>query len=602
MTVKNSSAAQAIETAPASRRESVVSQYGPNSSMYGETVANYSSRRNSVMSQVERPPEGTLTHTNRKWSSVADQNDDFNDMATESEAQAKRQNNMGLFEGLRIYPTAAAWSVLLASTIIMEGYDTSLIGSFFAYQPFNDKYGNEVIDGKRQLSAPWQTGLQNASQVGSIIGLVLNGILADKLGYKKTMLIALTMMTLAIFIPFFAPNVETLLAGQVISGIPWGIFQTLAIAYASEVCPTPLRSALTSYVNVNWVLGQVLASGVLKGLLTNQTEWAYRIPFALQWIFPPIIGVGVIFAPESPWWLVRHDRLDDAMVSVRRLQNSSETEESVVNTVSMMRLTNEQEKAVSEGTSYWDCFKGTDLRRTEISCLTWAAQNLCGSSLMGWSTFFYEQAGLSQSNAFTFTMVQYVLGLVGTVISWSLMSKFGRRSIYLVGLTVLLVILIVIGALGFVPGTAAQWAIGSLLLVFAMCYNSSVGPVCYAIVGEISSTRLRQKTVVLARITYNVLGLVNNTLLPLQLNPGAWNWGAKSALFWAGITLVCLIWCIFRLPEAKGRSYAELNLLFENRIAAWKFSSTQADAFRSESLKVQTIAAEEEERRKGEDA
>lgn len=598
MSPKEFAAAQAFETSPAARRESVVDQYGRRSSAYGTAVANNASRRSSVMTQAEPAPAGTLTQSNRKWSSVVEKNDDFNDMAMESEAQANRQNQMGILEGLRTYPTAAAWSVLLASAIIMEGYDTSLIGSFFAYKPFNDRYGTEIVNGEKLVSAPWQTGLQNASQVGSIIGLTLNGIMADMIGYKKTMLIALVAMTAAIFIPFFAPNIHVLLVGQVLSGIPWGIFQTLSIAYASEVCPTPLRSALTSYVNVNWVMGQVLASGVLKGLLNNQTEWAYRIPFAIQWVFPPIIGLGVLFAPESPWWLVRHNRLDDAMVSVRRLQSSSEGEETVANTVSMMRLTNEQEKVISEGTSYWACFKGTDLRRTEISCITWACQSLCGSSLMGWSTVFFEQAGLSQSNAFTFSMIQYVLGLVGTVISWSLMARYGRRTIYITGLCVLLVLLVVIGALGFVSGTSAQWAVGSLLLVFAMCYNSSVGPVCYAIVGEMSSTRLRQKTVALARITYNIIGLVNNTLLPLQLNPGAWNWGAKTGLFWAGITLVCLVWCVFRLPEAKARSYAELNLLFENRVPAWKFSSTKVDAFRSESMTVKAVEVESDDEKK----
>ena len=126
------------------------------------------------------------------------------------------------------------------------------------------------------------------------------------------------------------------------------------------------------------MIGQILASGVLKGLLNYPTEWSYRIPFAIQWAFPVPIMIGVLFCPESPWWLVRRNRMDDAMNSVRRLQASSESEESVASTVSMMRLTNEQEKAVSEGTTYWDCFKGVDLRRTEVACLTWACQNMCG--------------------------------------------------------------------------------------------------------------------------------------------------------------------------------------------------------------------------------
>lgn len=166
------------------------------------------------------------------------------------------------------------------------------------------------------------------------------------------------------------------------------------------------------------------------------------------------------------------------------------------------------------------------------------------------------------------------------------MSRFGRRSIFIGGLLCLFVFLIVIGGLGFTSSKSASWAVGSLLLVFALFYNFSVGPVTYAVVSEISSTRLRQKSVVLARITYNACGLLNNSILPLQLNPLAWNWGAKTGLFWAGITLICIIWCVFRLPESKGRSYAELNVLFENKVPAWKFASTRVDAFRGESLAV----------------
>lgn len=576
----------AITDASEARRQSVVDQYGRRSSRYGATAAAYSQRRSSVQQSIPPPADGTITHSDQRWKSVASRNEDFNELSAESEAQAKKQSEMGFFQGLKTYPTAAAWSVLLASTIIMEGYDTSLIGAFFAFEPFAKKYAGQMIDGKYQVPTAWQTGLQNASAVGSMFGLALNGWMCDKFGYKKVMLFALGLMTAVITVPFFAPNVIVLVAGQFLCGIPWGIFQTLAIAYASEVCPTCLRGYLTTYANICWVLGQILASGILKGLLTNTTEWSYRIPFALQWIFPLPIAIGVLFAPESPWWLIRHGRLDDAMNSVRRLQASSEGEEAVANTVSMMRLTDEQEKSVSEGTTYLDCFKGSDLRRTEVSCLTWACQNLCGAGLMGYSTYFYEQAGLSASNAFTFTMIQYILGFVGTLCAWTLMTRFGRRTLYTAGLAILMVILLVIGVLGFVPGTAAQWAVGSLLIIFTLSYNCTVGPVCYAIVGEMSSTRLRQKTVVLARITYNLLSLINNYILPVQLNPLALGWGAKSGLFWMGITSLCLVWCIFRLPEAKDRSYAELNLLFENKVAAWRFKSTKVDAFRSESMKV----------------
>ena len=91
-------------------------------------------------------------------------------------------------------------------------------------------------------------------------------------------------------------------------------------------------------------------------------------------------------------------------------------------------------------------------------------------------------------------------------------------------ISALYVPLIIIGSLGTINrgNTGAQWAIGALLLVFACVYNITVGPVCYAIVAEIPSTRLRQKTVVLARNFYNLASVIGNVLTPRMLNPGAW--------------------------------------------------------------------------------
>lgn len=248
---------------------------------------------------------------------------------------------------------------------------------------FQKKYGTLQKDGSYGLSAPWQAGLSNGTNVGEILGLFVNGIVSERYGYKKTMLVSLFSTIAFIFILFFAQNVQTLLIGEILMGIPLGVFQTLTVTYASEVCPVVLRCYLTTYVNLCWVMGQLIASGVLRGLLHRTDEWSYRIPFAIQWIWPIPIIVGVFLAPESPWWLVRRGRIQEAENSLNRLAwdkdgfNAQET-------VAMMVHTNELEKEIQFGTSYWDCFKGVDLRRTEIVCFVWAAQNLCGAGLMGY--------------------------------------------------------------------------------------------------------------------------------------------------------------------------------------------------------------------------
>ena len=90
-------------------------------------------------------------------------------------------------------------------------------------------------------------------------------------------------------------------------------------AYASEVTPVNLRGYLTTYVNLCWAIGQFIAAGVLDGLVNRPDEWSYRIPFAVQWVWPVPILITAFFAPESPWWLVRQGRLEDAKKSVMKL-------------------------------------------------------------------------------------------------------------------------------------------------------------------------------------------------------------------------------------------------------------------------------------------
>ena len=370
----------------------------------------------------------------------------------------------------------------------------------------------------------------------------------------------------------------------------------IACQYAAEVTPVSLRPYLTTYVNLRWVIGQFLASGVLKGVSTRDDQWAYRIPYALQWIWPVPLIIGISLAPESPWWLVRKERVEEAKHMVNRLTSRNQSNFNADDTVTMMVHTNAMEKSVTAGTSYTDCFKGTDLRRTEICANVWIIQAWCGASFMGFSTYFYEQAGLDVSNAFTMSMVQYALGAVGVFCAWLLMPRFGRRTLYLVGLSTMCCLLLIIGFCGLASesNTSAQWAIGSMLLIFTFVYDCTVGPVCYSLVAELASTRLRQKTVVLARNWYNIGSIINNVSTPRMLNPSAWNWGAKSGFFYAGTCFLCLLWAFFRLPEPKGRTYGELDVLFEQRVSARKFASTVVDPYMTHHDRRASSAAQDE--------
>jgi SP family general alpha glucoside:H+ symporter-like MFS transporter len=461
-----------------------------------------------------------------------------------------------------------------------------LINSLFAMPAFQKSFGSPIegSPGEYEVSAAWQTGISNGALIGEILGLFFAGWLTERYGYKRTMIGALSILAGFVFILFFAQDLPMLLVGEILCGIPWGVFQTLTCTYAAEVCPVKLRPYLTTYVNLCWVLGQFLSSGVLKGVSTLPATdpWAYKIPFALQWFWPIPLITGIAFAPESPWWLVRRDRIEDAKHALLRLTSRDQKETfDADETMNMIIYTNEFEKAQQEGTSYKECFRGRNLRRTEIVCVTWAVQTFCGSTFMGYSTYFYEAAGLDSSMAFSLSLGQYGLGAIGTLSSWWLMSKFGRRTLYLWGAIIMAILLFTIGCMGLISqsNTAAQWAIGSLLLIYTYTYDTTVGPVCYSLISELSSTRLRNKTVVLARNFYNITGISTNVLTPMMLNPTAWNWGAKAGFFWAGTCTVCAVWIFVRLPEPKGRTYAELDMLFEEKVSARDFSKTIVNPF-----------------------
>ncbi|KAJ9629458.1 hypothetical protein H2203_001832 [Taxawa tesnikishii (nom. ined.)] len=513
-----------------------------------------------------------------------EQSKSTNEVTINAKKASDKEHKMTLWQGIKLYPKAVAWSVLISTCICMEGYDVCLLSNFYGFPQFNQKYGEQLPDGSYQVPARWQAGLSNGANVGEIIGLFINGYVSERFGYRYTVMTCLTLIIAFTAIFFTAKDVVALQVAEILCGIPWGVFQTLTITYASEVCPVALRGYLTTYVNFCWGLGQTIGIGVIKSMLGRTDQWAYRIPYALQWMWPVPLLVGIACAPESPWWLVRKGRVEEAKKSLLRLTSTNrETDFDADETVAMMVHTTKLEEKITKGASYLDCFKGTDLRRTEIICMVWAMQNLSGNSFSGYSTYFLEQAGLAPSKAYDFALGQYGINMAGVFGAWFLMTLgLGRRSLYLCGLCGLCVMLLVMGFLGLVPHAhkqEASLATGSIMLIWALCYQLSVGTVCYSLVAELSTRRLQIKTVVLGRNLYNVVGIICGVFTPYMLNPGAWDWGNYTGFFWGGICFLCIIYTYFRVPEPAGRTFAELDLLFERGVNARKFASTKVDVF-----------------------
>lgn len=265
-----------------------------------------------------------------------------------------------------------------------------------------------------------------------------------------------------------------LLAGELLGGLVLGTYAVIAPAYASEVCPVALRGVLTSYTNLCFVMGQLIANGVIAGTSQLDNHWAYSAPFAAQWIWPVIILVGWPFAPESPYWLVRKGRLEEAEKALHRL---SSKDADVKGSLAIIVETDRLELELESGTTYWDCFKPQNIRRTEIAVGVYTIQVLSGIYLVGYTTYFFELAGLPVDKAFDMSVGFLAVGFVATCFSWVLLTRFGRRSIYNFGLAWLIVLLFIIGILDCVPGYDSKpdlaWAQASLMIIWNFVYDFS---------------------------------------------------------------------------------------------------------------------------------
>lgn len=94
------------------------------------------------------------------------------DVIRNARLATEKEHRMTLWQGLRLYPKAIAWSVLISTCIVMEGYDISLVNNFYAFPQFNQKYGVPITaaDGSvtYQVPASWQAGLSNGAVVVSL--------------------------------------------------------------------------------------------------------------------------------------------------------------------------------------------------------------------------------------------------------------------------------------------------------------------------------------------------------------------------------------------------------------------------------------------------
>jgi len=147
------------------------------------------------------------------------------EITADAATAANKERTMTFRHAVSLYPKAMFFSFGLSLAVVMEGYDTWLLGSFWGEPAFAQKFGGPYTkpDGTigYQVSANWQTALGVATSCTQILGLFINGIVSERYGYRKVMMVSLVAIVCFIFVTFFAVNIKMLFAGYVLSGLPW---------------------------------------------------------------------------------------------------------------------------------------------------------------------------------------------------------------------------------------------------------------------------------------------------------------------------------------------------------------------------------------------
>ncbi|KAK1761928.1 MFS sp general alpha glucoside:H+ symporter [Phialemonium atrogriseum] len=486
------------------------------------------------------------------------------------------EHDMGVLEAVKLYPMATFWAFIMSSTIIMESYCVFLMGAFVAMDQFKQEYGVKDKDGNWQIVASWQSALQMGGPLGAIIGVCLAGPLTNRIGYRWATVLGLMLLNAFIFVFYFAKSLAVMFVSQLLEGVPWGIFIANAPAYCSEIVPIKLRAPATQMLQMFWAVGAIIVGGVCYVYESKNDASAYRVPIALQWMFPTPLAILLYLAPESPWWLVRKGRLEEAAVSVRRLGRASVLT-NLDESVAMMRRTIELEKTEKEP-SYLELFRGTDTYRTLIVCGVYAAQNLTGNLIANQAVYFFRQAGIDSNLAFALGLITSALQTIFVMLSWILTTYLGRRTIYVWGSLINVCFLVALGIAGSVgKSTAATLAQASLGLIVSVGFTLGPAPASWVIIAETSAIRLRPLTTGIGRAAYYVVNIPCIFLATYMLNPTGVDLGGKCGYVWGATGFVCFAVSYLYLPEMKGRSFREIDILFKRHVPARQWKKTVVD-------------------------
>ncbi|KAL0932293.1 maltose permease [Colletotrichum truncatum] len=482
-----------------------------------------------------------------------------------------------------------AWCLLIFILPINFGYEIALVGNILAIPSFLDRFGVTTSTGVKEITTHDQQVLNASTTVGIFVAAYTTGFISDIIGRRLVVFIGCGLCIAGILVQGFSNSIMMLFGGKLISTVGYGLGHTLGPVYVAEIAPDSLRGVCLILINTMIVLGQWACALIGYGGSFIKNDWAWRLPVFVQ-LVPPVLMLvlGGIMLPESPSWLLMKGRREDAAKSLRKFNGPKHN---VEETLAIMETTLEKERELNEkGASYLECFKGTNLRRTTIVVVVYLAQQFIGSNFVAsYLPYFFTIAGVG--NPIGIAQVCYSIQLLGNICSWFLVDRYGRRPLIVWGSIVMTGLLLLIGGLSVIQGNQKTLsAVVAFMALWGFLYQLSIGAVAFAVGGETPSPRVRQKTYSITIMSNTAAGCLVTQLIPYLINPSNANLGGKVAFVFFAPSLICAVYLFFCFPEMKGRSYLELEDMFQKKIPAREFENYRCEVETVESKDGERVA------------
>ncbi|KIW19396.1 hypothetical protein PV08_03691 [Exophiala spinifera] len=468
--------------------------------------------------------------------------------------------------------------VLVSMGGLIFGYDTGQISGFLEMPDFLDRFGQRKPDGTPHFSNVRSGLIVGLLSIGTLIGALVAAPIADRMG-RRLSISAWCLIVAVGFVIQIAANTSwvQVMVGRLVAGFGVGALSLLVPMYQAETSPPWIRGALVCTYQLFITLGIFLAACFNYGTYTHQrsNSGSWRIVIGLGWLWTIILGVGILFFPETPRYDYRRGQRERAKETLMKVYGAPAHHYSVH--VQMEEIDNKLRAEVqTKGNPVSEFIGMWRAPRMRYRLLLGMALQMF-QQLTGANYFFYYGTTIFQSVQISSFVTQMILNGINwgvTFIGLYLVEHYGRRKSLIAGSMWMFVCFMIFASVGHfsldLDDPARTPSAGVALIVFAclfiLGFATTWGPMVWTIQAEIYPSKYRAKAMSLATASNWIWNFLIAFFTPFITAAIDFRYG----YVFAACNVVAGILVYFFVIEGQGRTLEEIDTMYLEHVSPRK--------------------------------